>query len=269
MKFRILQDILSYLGENFSKELSSNATGTRIHQHIKKETGCYDPYYYQKKEGNEIALSLIPRIREILEEDNSLGVVESMISEEFKEILLSSPFVISKGMGNFEGLKKELVINKIDEFEEALKKYDKVLYLVDNTGEIVFDKFLLEKIREYDVDITVAVKERPILNDACMKEALEAGLDEVATLITTGSDSVGVVESMISEVGVVESMISEEFKEILLSSPFVISKGMGNFEGLTEMNLEGQDIFVLLCTKCSSISKELGLAEGSHILTTL
>ena len=52
-----------------------------------------------------------------------------------------------------------------------------------------------------------------------MKEALEAGLDEVATLITTGSDSVGVVESM----------ISDEFKEILLDSPFVISKGMGNF----------------------------------------
>ena len=106
---------------------------------------------------------------------------------------------------------------------------------------------------------TVAVKEKPILNDACMKEALEAGLDEVATLITTGSDSVGVVESM----------ISDEFKEILLNAPFVISKGMGNFEGLTEMNLEGQDIFVLLCTKCSSISKELGLDEGSHVLTTL
>ena len=259
MKFKILQDILSYLGENFSKELSSNATGTRIHQHIKKETGCYDPYYLQKREGNEIALSLIPRIREILEEDNSLetyvkiAIVGNIL--DFGTYGLNTEFesMIS------EGLKKELVINRIDEFEEALKKYDKVLYLVDNTGEIVFDKFLLEKIREYDVDITVAVKERPILNDACMKEALEAGLDEVATLITTGSDSVGVVESM----------ISDEFKEILLNSPFVISKGMGNFEGLTEMNLEGQDIFVLLCTKCSSISKELGLEEGSHILTTL
>ena len=245
--------------------MSSNGTGTRIHQHIKKETGCYDPYYYQKKEGNEIALSLLPKVREILKEDNSLetyvkiAIVGNIL--DFGTFGLSTEFesMIS------EGLEKELAINKIDEFEEALRKYDnlrkydKVLYLVDNTGEIVFDKLLLEKIREYDVDITVAVKEKPILNDACMKEALEAGLDEVATLITTGSDSVGVVESM----------ISDEFKEILLNSPFVISKGMGNFEGLTEMNLEGQDIFVLLCTKCSSISKELGLPEGSHILTTL
>lgn len=255
----MIQDILSYLGENFSKDLSSNATGTRIHQYIKKETGCYDPYLNQKKEGNEIALSLMPKVREILSEDNSLetyvkiAIVGNIL--DFGTFHLDTDFESMI----FEGLEKELKINKIDEFEEALRKYDSVLYLVDNTGEIVFDKLLLEKIKEYDVDITVAVKERPILNDACMEEALEVGLDEVATLITTGSDSVGVVESM----------ISDEFKEVLLNSPFVISKGMGNFEGLSEMNFDGQDVFVLLCTKCPAISKELGIEEGSHVLTTL
>ena len=129
--------------------------------------------------------------------------------------------------------------------------------MVDNTGEIVFDKLLLEKIKEYDVDITVAVKERPILNDACMEDAIEAGLDELATLISTGSDSVGVVESM----------ISDEFKEILTSSPFIISKGMGNYEGITEMSFDKQDIFFLFCTKCPAISKDLGVDEGSHILS--
>ncbi len=259
LKFKILQDVLAYLGENFSKELSSNATGTRIHQYVKKETGCYDPYYDQKKAGNEIALSLMPKVREILKDNDGLetyvkiAIVGNIL--DFGTFELGTDFESMI----FEGLKKELLINEIDKFEEALRKYDKVLYLVDNTGEIVFDKLLIEKIREYGVDVTVAVKERPILNDACMEEALEAGLDEVATLITTGSDSVGVVESM----------ISDEFKEILLNSPFVISKGMGNFEGLTEMNFEGQDVFVLLCTKCPAISKELGIEEGSHVLTTL
>ncbi|ADC46415.1 hypothetical protein mru_0564 [Methanobrevibacter ruminantium M1] len=239
--------------------MSSNATGTRIHQYIKKETGCYDPYFYQKKEGNEIALSLMPMVREILKEDNDLETYVKIAI--VGNILDFGTFDLDTDFESliFEGLKKELVINKIDEFEEALKKYDNVLYLVDNTGEIVFDKLLIEKIKEYDVDITVAVKERPILNDACMEEALEAGLDEIADLITTGSDSVGVVESM----------ISDEFKEILLDSPFVISKGMGNYEGLTEMDLDGQDVFVLFCTKCNAISKDLGLPEGSHILSKL
>lgn len=158
-----------------------------------------------------------------------------------------------------EGLNKELTINHIYELEKALNKYDEVLYLVDNAGEIVFDKLLLEKIREYDVNITVAVKEKPIINDACMKDAIETGLDDIARLITTGSDSVGIVESM----------VSDEFLEYFRKSPFVISKGMGNFEGITEMDIEGQDIFVLLCTKCPAISKYLGIKEGSHILKKL
>lgn len=239
--------------------MSSNATGTRIHQYIKKETGCFDPYINEKKQGNEIALSLMPKVREILKENDSLETYVKIAI--VGNILDFGAFDLGTDIESliFEGLEKELIINKIDEFEEALKKYDKILYLVDNTGEIVFDKLLLEKIKDYDVDITVAVKENPILNDACMEEALEAGLDEVANLITTGSDSVGVVESM----------ISDDFKEYLKNSPFIISKGMGNYEGLTEMNLEGQDVFVLFCTKCNAISKDLGVKEGSHILTTL
>ncbi len=250
---------MAYVGENFSKDLSSNATGSRIHQYIKAETGCYDPYFNEKKVGNEIALSLMPQVREILERDNSLETYVKIAI--VGNILDFGAFDLDTDIESLilEGLNKELLINRVDELEDALNKYDKVLYLVDNTGEIVFDKLLLEKIREYDVDITVAVKEKPILNDACLKEALEAGLDELADIISTGSDSVGIVESM----------ISDEFKEILLDSPFIISKGMGNFEGLTEMDLKNQDVFLLFCTKCPAISKELGVDEGSHILTVL
>lgn len=250
---------MAYVGENFSQDLSSNATGSRIHQYIKAETACYDPYFNEKKVGNEIALSLMPQVREILERDNSLETYVKIAI--VGNILDFGAFDLDTDIESLilEGLDKELIINRVDELEDALNKYDKVLYLVDNTGEIVFDKLLLEKIKEYDVDITVAVKEKPILNDACLKEALEAGLDELADIISTGSDSVGIVESM----------ISDEFKEILLDSPFIISKGMGNFEGLTEMDLKNQDVFLLFCTKCPAISKELGVDEGSHILTVL
>lgn len=250
---------MAYVGENFSQDLSSNATGSRIHQYIKAETACYDPYFNEKKVGNEIALSLMPQVREILERDNSLETYVKIAI--VGNILDFGAFDLDTDIESLilEGLGKELIINRVDELEDALNKYDKVLYLVDNTGEIVFDKLLLEKIKEYDVDITVAVKEKPILNDACLKEALEAGLDELADIISTGSDSVGIVESM----------ISDEFKEILLDSPFIISKGMGNFEGLTEMDLKNQDVFLLFCTKCPAISKELGVDEGSHILTVL
>ena len=92
-------------------------------------------------------------------------------------------------------LKKDLAVKDIEEFENALKTHDKVLYLVDNTGEIVFDKLLLAKIREYGLDITIAVKSEPILNDATMVEALDVGLDEFGKLVEIGAGTVGYVDS--------------------------------------------------------------------------
>ena len=148
-----------------------------------------------------------------------------------------------------KSLEKELTIKDIDEFEKSLKCNDKVLYLVDNTGEIVFDKLLLSKIKEYGLEITIAVKSEPILNDACMKEALDAGLDEFGEIVEIGAGTVGYVDSK----------ISDEFREIFNNHRFIISKGMGNYEGLTEIDLSDKEIYFLLCAKCNTISRDIGV----------
>ena len=142
-----------------------------------------------------------------------------------------------------------MAVKDIKEFEDSLKRHDKVLYLVDNTGEIVFDKLLLAKIKQYDLDITIAVKSEPILNDACMKEAIDAGLDEFGDIVEIGCGTVGYVDSE----------ISDEFREIFNDHKFIISKGMGNYEGLTEIDLSDKDIYFLLCAKCKTISWDIGV----------
>ena len=140
-----------------------------------------------------------------------------------------------------------------------MKAHDEVLYLVDNAGEIVFDRLLIEKIMEYGVDVVVVVKSGPIVNDACLKEAIDAGLDEIAEIITVGSDSGGIVKEM----------ISRKFKKRFDESDFIISKGMANYEGLTEINLKDKDVFSLLCSKCKPISKNLDVDVGSFVLKKL
>ena len=156
-------------------------------------------------------------------------------------------------------LNKDLSINDIDEFENSLKYHDEALYLVDNAGEVVFDRLLIEKIRKYDIDVILAVKSSPVVNDACKKEAIDAGLDELSKIITIGSDSGGIVEEM----------LSDEFKEVFDKSDLIISKGMANYEGLTEMDLTGKDVFSLLCTKCNPISKNLSVGLNSFVLKKL
>ena len=249
LKIEIMNDIFDFLSDNFTRNTNSNKTGSIIHGMIKSKTGCEDPYYNEKIKGNEIALSYLDDVKKILKENDTL---ESYVKIAIiGNILDFGAFTLDDDIDAIinESLKKDLAVKDIEEFENSLKKHDKALYLVDNTGEIVFDKLLMGKIKEYGVDITIAVKSEPILNDACMKEAIEAGLDEFGQIVEIGAGTVGYVDSE----------ISDEFREIFNAHEFIISKGMGNYEGLTETDLSNKDIYFLLCAKCNTIARDIGV----------
>ena len=249
LKIEIMNDIFDFLADNFSKDTNSNKTGSIMHNIIKSKTGCEDPYFKEKIESNEIAMKYLPVVKEILDENDSLeNYVKIAI---IGNILDFGAFTLDDDIDAIikDSLNDDLAVKHINEFENSLKKHDRVLYLVDNTGEIVFDKLLMNKIKEYGIDIVIAVKSEPILNDACMKEALEAGLDELGEIVEIGAGTVGYVDSE----------ISDEFREIFNSHEFIISKGMGNYEGLTEIDLSNKDIYFLLCAKCNTIANDIGV----------
>ena len=249
LKMELMEDIFKFLSNNFKMDTNSNGTGSAMHKMIIEKTGCRDPYHKEKIEGNEIALKYLPEVKRILEEDDSLEnhVKIAIIGN----ILDFGAFTLDDDIESVikDSLKKDLTVKDIEEFENSLKNNDRVLYLVDNTGEIVFDKLLLSKIKEYGLDITIAVKSVPILNDACMKEALDAGLDEFGEIVEIGCGTVGYVDSE----------ISDEFRQIFDSHKFIISKGMGNYEGLSEIDLSDKEIYFLLCAKCNTIAKHIGV----------
>ena len=248
VKMQVMEEIFKFLSTTFKAGTNSNSTGSSMHKIIKQKTGCMDPYYKEKVEGNEIALKYLPEVKKILDDDDSLeNYVKIAI---IGNILDFGAFTLDDDIEGVikSSLKKDLAVKDIEEFENSLKTHDKVLYLVDNTGEIVFDKLLLAKLKEYDLDITIAVKSEPILNDATRVEALDVGLDEFGKLVEIGAGTVGYVDSE----------ISDEFRQIFDDHEFVISKGMGNYEGLTEIDLSKKDIYFLLCVKCNTIARHIG-----------
>ena len=249
LKIEINGEIFKFLAKTFKKGTNSNKTGSYIHNLIKEKTNCHDPYINEKRLGNEIALKYLPLAQDILDENDSL---ENRVKIAIVgNILDFGAFELSEDIEKLikDSLNKDLAVKDIESFENALKKYDNVLYLVDNTGEIVFDKLLLSKIQEYDLDITIAVKSQPILNDACMEDAISTGLNEFGEIVEIGAGTVGYVDSE----------ISDEFREIFNAHEFVISKGMGNYEGLTEIDLSEKEVFFLLCAKCGTIAKDIGV----------
>lgn len=81
----------------------------------------------------------------------------------------------------------------MDELFRAAEKAERILYLADNAGEIVFDRLLIEALQAKRV--TVAVRGVPVLNDATLDEAGVAGLSAVAMVVDNGSDAPGTILS--------------------------------------------------------------------------
>ena len=216
LKIEIMNDIFDFLANNFSKDTNSNKTGSIMHNIIKSKTGCDDPYRQEKIQGNEIALKYLPDVKEILKENDSL-----------------------------ENYVKISIIGNILDFGAFTLDDDIDAIIQESLG----NELAVKDVEEYDVDITIAVKSEPILNDACMKEAIEAGLDEFGEIVEIGAGTVGYVDSE----------ISDEFREIFNSHKFIISKGMGNYEGLTEIDLSDRDVYFLLCAKCNTIARDIGV----------
>lgn len=256
LKLEINSEVLSLLAEGYHKGASSNKLGTDMHRLIKEKSSNHDPYHDQKVLCNNMAKEFLPIVHDVLDEDASLEnhVKVAIVGNILDFGALGLDFNL-KEMIN-ENLRKDLAINDIKELEKALNEVESVLYLADNTGEIVFDKLLIEKIKSYGVDVTLAVKDKPILNDACLEDAKSIGLDKITNLITIGTDSVGIVYEY----------LSDDFKEVFDNSKLIISKGLGNYEGITEVDMGDTMVFSLLSVKCSAIAKDIGVEERSNVL---
>ncbi|MGF7119384.1 damage-control phosphatase ARMT1 family protein [Methanobacterium oryzae] len=259
LKMEVMEELVGIVYNEFRKDAVSNEVGTKIHRTIKERTKNEDPYLLEKKKGNEIALKFLPKIKKIIKEKDGLEayVKAAIVGNIIDFGALGVNFDTEKGI--IENMEKDIALNHVPELEEDLKSAKTVLYLADNNGEIVFDKLLIEKLKEYDVEVTVALKEKPILNDACVEDALQIGLDDAANLISTGTDSIGVIYGD----------VSEEFKEIFDESDLVISKGLGNYEGITEMKLGDKPVFCLLNAKCDPIARDIGVNLGDNVVLKL
>ncbi len=259
LKMDITEKVLKLVSETYRKGAVSNFIGTEVHRTIKNETGNNDPYSKEREISNDIAIDFLPQVEKILGEKNNL--------ENYVKVAIAGNVIDFGALGlemDMEALiintmKKDPTIDNTKELENDLKISKKVLYLADNIGEIVFDKILIEKIVEYDVDVTVALKEKPILNDACMDDALKIGLNDVAKLTSTGTDSIGIIEGD----------VSPEFMNLFNKSDMVIAKGLGNYEGLGEMNLKDKPVYCLLNAKCKPVARDIGVNLGDNIVLKL
>ena len=208
--------------------------GRIIYGIVKKITRQDDPYIDLKDKSNRIALNVYPRLKKKVEisKDRLLTAVELAIAGNIIDYGAKNSLNVDVEIAKILDEENEAIKNESKTifdyagFKDTLVKAKNVLYLADNCGETVFDRILIEEIRSLDdsKEIIYAVKEKPIINDALMEDALKCGIDKLAKVMSSGSDAPGTVLSL----------CSKEFLTIYEKADMIISKGQGKFEALSQ-----------------------------------
>ncbi len=228
-------------------------TTTLIHRILRDETGV-DPYKKVKDSYNRIALERLPKLRKMAgEASNRLeGGVRVAIAGNVIDFGIYESIDLDRSVT--ESFNLPLSALEYRNFTQAVEGARRILYLCDNAGEIVFDRVLIETLREMDKDITVVVKGLPVINDATLEDAAAAGLAMCSSVIDNGNDGIGTLLEA----------CSQQFMDAYHSSDLIISKGQANYETLIQT--KDLRIFFLFKVKCPVVAGVLSRKNGDIVL---
>lgn len=142
----------------------------------------------------------------------------------------------------------------VADLQRAAEKSRRILYLADNAGEIALDLLLIEQLPRGAV--TVAVRGRPVINDATLPDAKAVGLAKHVKLIDNGSDAPGTLLADCSKV----------FQNAFARADLIIAKGQGNYESLA--GTPNRPIYFLLIPKCPLVAQHLAAPEDTLVVRT-
>ena len=248
---KILREVLSFLSK-----VDWNKTPPELAHVVHKLIRSYneDPFKDIKRKSNDLVLEIYPELKNMIEKskDRIKTALKMAIAGNLIDFGALDEKVIDKNY--LMSFVKKIVNDNLDvddfeKFKSMLGDSIKILYFADNSGEIVFDKIFIEELKKkYDLSVTFVVKAGPIINDATLEDVEYVGLDKIVDDIRFISNGEKGVERNSKEVF---SWIKEH--------DIVISKGQGNYEGLSEFS----GIFYALLVKCDVVAKHLSVPVKS------
>ncbi len=249
-KIKSALDSVGDMIKRISMESTPPETGNLIYQKIREVTLNNDPYKKIKKDNINEALALYPRLKQLVlwSDDPILTAIRIAIAGNVIDLGVNKEFNIADDIQTI--LKQDFAIFDYDDFKHQLEKSKSILYIGDNAGESVFDRILIEEMAK---PTTFVVREIPVINDCIREDAVASGLDMVADIISSGSTAPATILSL----------CNKNFLEIFEKADLVISKGQGNYEGLSDVK---RQVFFMLKAKCKVIARDLNVYENDIVL---
>jgi len=253
-----LNSLLSSCGNRESSICIPTYIATELFRVVKRVSGIEDPYLKLKMEVNRKALNIYREAKEII---SRLGRFRDRLLMAIKFSLIGNMLdtgVIDYNPPNIEDLlKKATELNVYGDIYKALELIEdskNIAMILDNAGEAVLDKLVGEVLKNEDKNVVAIVKGGAFQNDISINDASYAELEKSFTkVVDTGLDASSIFFDY----------VRKEVLDVIEESDIIISKGMANYEYLTEVeDLIKRPIIYMLVAKCWPVSIHSGVPLG-------
>ena len=224
-----------------------------LYRYARELSGNPDPYKAIKAEQNAMALELEPELDALVASSGTplLTAIRLAAAGNIIDLGIMHVHEIDPRQVIMKAMNTVPAIDHSDRFMRSLESCEHLLYLLDNAGEIVFDKPLIRELQKR-TKVTAVVKAAPIINDACLEDAEQVGLTSLCEVIDNGG----------AFVGSPLNLIPPEFRKRMEEADIILGKGQGNYE--TVDDFEG-DVYLLLKIKCDVIARHCGVPMGESV----
>lgn len=240
-KERILKEISSYLS-TIDLSLSPMAISQGAYEILKEMTDKTDFYQQLKNSSNSQAKNLVEYAKKSIKHsvDPLFTALKISIAGNIIDYGVNNSHDLRGALDN--SLKKNPSINDYSLLKNKLESAHSLTLFLDNAGEAIFDKLLIETLNAHlNIDkITVVAKKTPFLNDVTLNDIEDLSFAKIQNV----------------HLGSINNSEYKKYfhhaKNYLDRSDVTLSKGQGNFELLFEHNPR---VFFLFMVKCPYISR--------------
>jgi len=231
---------------------------TKLFRHVKHTLRNSDPYFEDKILAHKEALKMYEVAKEVVFSEKKS---RAMLYKALQFSLVGN--LLDIGVLNYIPPKVEEVMERaqslkihgdVDKAIDLLLKSESVIMVLDNAGEAVFDRLVADVLRGIGAKVYAIVKGGAFQNDVTIADAPYAMLNKSFDgVYDTGTDA--------SSIFLYE--LREEVRSLIESSNVILSKGMANYEYITEIvNILRKPVIYALVAKCLPVSIDSGIPLG-------
>jgi len=243
------------LGQDFDFTKSPPEVASTIYEQMAELAGMDDLYAELKSHATEKAKTFLPQLRTELQNSSNklLTAIKIAVAGNVIDLAAEVTFDLNEEMEKV--FETNFAYDDFESLQTSLENATTLLYIGDNVGEHVFDYLCIETLQELypALEIYYMVRGNPIINDVTMKEAKEAGFDELCHLIDSG----------VNTPGFAYERANPRSQKLFDEADLVITKGMGNYECLSPA--PRGNLCYLLKVKCNVVANSLDQSVGDII----